>query len=482
MRLPLLTLLLLLLFAAGCRVAAPPGAADAAAVPSAFPTAAPADSLGAGGRAWQQFYQDSALTALIGSALRQNLDLRVAVQRVELARADYLERRGALYPTVSAGGTLGLDHYGRYTLSGVGNYDTNLSQNVGTDRQVATGLTPDFFLGFRSSWEVDIWGKLRSRRRAAYLRLLASEQGRNLVVTNLVAEVARNYYELLTLDNQLAVVQRNTKLQQEALRLMRIQKQAGRATELAVQQFAAQTLRTESLAYEARQRITETETRLNQLLGRYPQPITRGTSLPEAGLVGRLGVGIPAAALRHRPDVRQAEAELGAGDADIVAAQAAFLPSLTLTPYLGLNSFNYSQLFNPASVAYGVVGGLAGPILNRAQQRADLRRAAAGRNEAYYRYQQALQAGYREVVIGLRGLENYRAVADLRAREAAQLRSAIATANELYLAGYASYLEVVTAQRSALDAELNLANARRDQLLQGVLLYQALGGGWSVSN
>ena len=467
----------LILLAAGCRVATPPGAGHTAALPAAFPSAAPADSLGAGGQPWQQFYRDSALTALIDTALRQNLDLRIAVQRIELARADYLERRGALYPTVSAGGTLGLDHYGRYTLSGVGNYDTNLSQNVDANRRVATALTPDYFLGLRSSWEIDLWGKLRSRRRAAYLRLLASEAGRNLVVTNLVAEVARNYYELLTLDNQLATVRRNAKLQQDALRLIRIQKQAGRATELAVQQFAAQTLRTESLAYEASQRITEIETRLNQLLGRYPQPIGRGTTLPEAGLVGQLGAGIPVAALRHRPDVRQAEAELGAGNADIVAAQLAFLPSLTLTPYLGVNSFNYKELLNPASLAYGAIGGLAAPILNRAQQRADLRRAAAGRNEAYFRYQQTLQAGYREVVIGLSGLENFRAVADLRRREAEQLRSAVSTANDLYLAGYASYLEVVTAQRTLLEAELNLANARRDQLLQGVLLYQALGGG-----
>jgi len=479
MRLPLFLLSAFLLFTAGCRVAAPEAPSAGARLPAAFPTThGSADSLGAGGQPWHTFYQDSALTALIDTALRNNLDLRVAVQRVELARADYIERRGALFPSVSLGGTAGLDHYGRYTLSGVGNYDTNLSQNINSDQRVPTSLTPDFFGGLRSSWEIDIWGKLRSRRRAAYLRVLASEEGRRLVQTNLVAEIARNYYELLTLDNQLAVVERNARLQQNALRLMRIQKQAGRATELAVQQFAAQTLRPESLAYQARQSITETETRLNQLLGRFPAPIRRGTTLPEAGLVDKLGVGIPAAALRHRPDVRQAEAELAAGQADIAAAQAAFLPSLTLTPYLGLNAFRADLLFNPSSVVFGVVGGLAGPILNRAAFRADLRRAAAGRNETYYRYQQALQTGYRDVVIGLRGLENYRAIVDLRAREAAQLRSAIETSNELYLAGYASYLEVVTAQRSSLEAELSLANARRDQLLQGILLYQALGGGW----
>jgi multidrug efflux system outer membrane protein len=145
---------------------------------------------------------------------------------------------------------------------------------------------------------------------------------------------------------------------------------------------------------------------------------------------------------------------------------------------VGLNAFRTNLLLDPGSVVYGAVGGLAGPILNRAQYRADLRQAIAANYEGYYRYQQALQTGFREVVVGLHGLENYRAAADLRAREVAQLRSAVATSNELFVAGYASYLEIITAQRSVLEAELSLADARQAQLLQSVNLYRALGGGW----
>lgn len=470
----------LTMLAAGCRVATPADPVASPATPQTFGknNAIPTDTLSAGTMPWRQFFRDSALVGLIDTALRQNLDVRIAVTRIETYQAQYLARRGALFPTVSATGTGALDRYGEYTLNGVGNFDTNFSPNIDRRQRIPGPITPDLFVGLRSSWEIDLWGKLRSRRKAAYLRVLGSEQGRNLLITNLVADVARAYYELLTLDSQLATLERNARFQEEGLRLTKVQKQAGRVTELAVQQFAAQALRTQSLAFETRQRITETEANLNQLLGRYPQPIRRSRLLPNQPLPDKLSAGLPSTALLRRPDVRQAEFELQAGRAEIDAARAAFLPSLTLTPYVGLNAFRTSLLLDPGSVVYGAVGGLAGPILNRAQYRADLRQAVAANYEGYYRYQQALQTGFREVVVGLQGLENFRAAADLRAREVAQLRSAVATSNELFVAGYASYLEIITAQRSVLEAELSLADARQAQLLQSVNLYRALGGGW----
>ncbi|UOQ55033.1 efflux transporter outer membrane subunit [Hymenobacter cellulosivorans] len=466
-----------LLLSSGCRVAAPTEPTSAPAVPTAFVQSA-ADTLHAGHQPWRQFFQDPALTALIDTALRQNLDLRLALQRVESARAQYLARRGALLPTVSAAASASGDRYGRYTLNGVGNFDTNLSPNIDGQQRIPGPVTPEFFGGLRSSWEIDLWGKLKQRRQAAYLRVLASEQGRHLVTTNVVAEVARLYYELLTADNQLAVLERNIGLQREALKLMRVQKQAGRATELAVQQFAAQVARTESLAHEARQRVTEAETSLNRLLGRYPRRITRGQPLPGQVLPERLGAGVPATALLRRPDVRQAELELQAARADVAAARAAFLPSLTLTPYVGFNSYRAATLLDPASLAYGALAGLTGPLLNRAQFKADFRLATAGSYEAYYRYQQSLQAGFREVVNGLQGLENHRAASAARQQEVELLTKAVATSNELFVAGYASYLEVITAQRSVLEAELSLAESRHSQLQQSVSLYRALGGGW----
>jgi outer membrane protein TolC len=259
------------LLATSCRVAAPADPTVSSPLPTSFtPSAAATDTLHAGAQPWRQFFQDPALTALIDTALRQNLDLQLALQRVEGARAQYLARRGALLPTVSVAASAGADRFGRYTLNGVGNFDTNLSPNIDGQQRIPGPVTPDFFVGLRSAWEIDLWGKLRQRRQAAYLRVLASEQGRHLVTTNVVAEVARLYYELLTADNQLAVLERNLALQQEALGLMRVQKRAGRTTELAVQQFAAQVARTESLAHEARQRVTGSRKRPESAVGSLP--------------------------------------------------------------------------------------------------------------------------------------------------------------------------------------------------------------------
>ncbi|RZK60990.1 MAG: hypothetical protein EOO59_06170 [Hymenobacter sp.] len=259
-----------------------------------------------------------------------------------------------------------------------------------------------------------------------------------------------------------------------------MQKLAGRATELAVQQFKAQVLRTRSLAFETKQRITETETQLNQLMGRYPRRIARPTELAEVQVPRRLLAGVPARLVLRRPDVRQAELELAANGADLYAARAAFLPALTLTPYVGVNAFRASLLFQPSSVIAGLLGGLSAPILNRRALRADRNRATAASLESYYAYQQTLQTSVREVTNTLRGVANYDSAVTLRRQEVITLRRAVDIATDLQYTGYATYLEIITAQRSVLDAELSLAELRRTQLLQAVALYRALGGGWNT--
>ncbi len=463
-----------------CQLANPRSYPAAPPLPTSYGPPAPTDSTSIGDLPWNKFFADQTLIGLIDTALQQNLDIRQASQRVEQARANVLERRAALLPTVNATATAGFDRYGRYTLNGVGNYDTNLSQNIDGNLAIPTGFTPDYFLGLRSTWEVDLWGRLRSLRNAAQGRLLASEQGRQLVVTSIIAEVANNYYELLTYDNQLATLQRNLVLQERAYEITKVQKLAGRATELAVQQFRAQVLRTRSLAFETKQRITETETQLNQLMGRYPRRIARPTELAEVQVPARLLAGVPARLVLRRPDVRQAELALTANGADLYAARAAFLPALTLTPYAGVNAFRSSLLFQPSSVVAGLLGGLTAPILNRRALRADRNRATAASLESYYAYQQALQTSVREVTNTLRGVANYDSAVTLRRQEVVTLRRAVDIATDLQYTGYATYLEIITAQRSVLDAELSLAELRRTQLLQAVALYRALGGGWNT--
>ena len=468
-----LTLGGLLLFLTSCTVSLPLLTQPrATAVPSAFQN--PADDTATIARLdWQQFFADSALVSLIDTALRANPDLGIALQRVEQARAGLLHARGALYPQVSAGGVGSLDKYANF--SGTGNTQTNDGRNLPT-------LVPDLFVGFRSTWEIDLWGKLRSRRKAAYARLLATEQGRRLVQTQLVAQVASLYYELLTYDNQLAVLEKNRAYQERALEVVKIQKLGGRATELAVQQFAAQLLRTRSLAVEARQRIAASENTLNRLLGRYPQSIRRGRALTAQTVPAAVSAGMPAAMLLRRPDVQQAELQLTAARADVAAARAAFLPSLTLAPYMGINAYTPALLLSaPGSLAYGLLAGVAAPVLNRSAVRANYARNAAEQRAAYLNYQKTIQTGFEEVTTNLRGIENYREVADLRQQEVNALTKAVATANDLYRANYATYIEVITAQRSVLDAELNLTAARRQQFLLLIDLYRALGGGWTAA-
>lgn len=443
------------------------------AVPVAFQNPA-ADTTAIARLSWQKFFADSALVSLIDTGLRANPDLGIALQRVEQARAGLLYARGVLLPQVSAGVATSIDKFADY--SGVGNSVTY------DGRRQLPGIVPDLFVGFRSTWEIDLWGKLRSRRKAAYARLLATEQGRRLVQTSLVAQVASSYYELLTYDNQLAVLEKNRAYQERALEVVKIQKLGGRATELAVQQFAAQLLRTRSLAAEARQRIAAAENTINRLLGRYPQPIRRGRALTMQTVPAAVSAGLPATMLLRRPDVQQAELQLTAARADVAAARAAFLPSLTLAPYLGMNAYTPALLLSaPGSLAYGLLAGVAAPVFNRSAVRANYAHSAAEQRAAYLNYQKTIQTGFEEVTTNLRGLENYREVADLRQQEVNALTNAVATANDLYRANYATYIEVITAQRSVLDAELNLTAARRQQFLLLIDLYRALGGGWTAA-
>lgn len=425
----------------------------------------------------EQFFTDSLLKNLIDTALKNNPDLQVALQRMELIRSSVLLRKGLMLPTVNGVGSAGVRKFGDYTIDGVGNFDTNLSDNL-RDNQHIPNPTPDYFAGFQSSWEVDLWGKLKNRKKAAYTRFLASEKGKHLVETALVAEVASLYYELVALDNKLRILQKNIALQETALEIIRIQKTAGRVTELAVEQFTAQLLGTKSKEAEIQQEIIEAENLMNTLLGRFPQPVPRGKGILDQQLPVDRNVGIPSAMLLKRPDIQQAELELEATKADIEAARAAFLPSLTINAHLGVQAFRAAVLADPGSIAYGILGGLSAPLVNRKYLKADLARSVSQNKIAYYNYKKSILTGFSEVTGSLKALENYDKVYLLKEQQADVLHEAVTTSNDLFLAGFASYLEVITAQKAVLEAELGLINARTRQFVTVIELYRALGGGW----
>ena len=306
-------------------------------------------------------FSDPLLVKLIDSAVAKNPDVLAASRKIEMALAQFRIRKGALLPSVSISAETSVNKYGDYSMEGVGNFDTNLSANIKEDQKAPDPIVPNYFLGLRSSWEIDLWGKLKNQKRSAYLQLLASEQGKQLVITSLVAEVASRYYELLALDTELEVLKKNSALQDSAVQIAEVQKEAGRTTELGVQQFRAQHLRTQGLIIKTQQAIAAVENEINFLLGRYPQPIQRSkefdTQSPDLPVIAATPVEI----LHRRPDVRQAELLLQSYYADVTAARAALLPALTLSPFVGFNAFRGSVLFRPESIAYGVIGGATAP-------------------------------------------------------------------------------------------------------------------------
>ncbi|WP_207494477.1 TolC family protein [Aridibaculum aurantiacum] len=431
----------------------------------------------AGGRlVLKDFFTDLNLQRLIDTALATNFDLQVAVQRIEVARLNTRIANAARLPQVNAVAGLSLDKYGRYTLNGVGNFDTNLSPNIDEKRQIPDP-TPEYFLGFRSSWEADIWGRLKDRSRAAYTRYLASQKGRQWVATQLVAEVASNYYELMALDHQLKIIKTNIALQQRGLEIVEAQMAGGRATALAVRQFKAQVLNTQATELDIRQAIVRTENNLNYLLGRLPSKIVRDTSIIAKQVPARIQAGIPADILLRRPDVQQAELELIAARADISAARKAMLPSLSINPYIGLNAFKAPLLLSGASVAAGVASSLAAPIINRRAIIAGVHIANAEQATAFYNYQRNIVQGYQEVVTHLQAVDNLKQAYDLKVEEVETLTEGVANANDLYLAGYANYLEVIVAQASVLRAQIEQTNMKKEIFQSIINLYRSVGGG-----
>jgi outer membrane protein, multidrug efflux system len=441
-------------------------------VPSAY--ADRADSLNTASIKWKQYFSDTSLAGLIDIALQNNFDALIAMQRIEAARSNVRLAQGALLPSVSGYTSVAQRKFGLYTMDGAGNITTEI-----TPGKIIPINLRDYYLGLQTSWEVDLWGKLRNRKKAAIARYLGTLEGKNLVITNLVADVATSYYELLAMDNELEIILETMKLQEDALSIVRVQKQAGVVNELVVKQFEAQYLNSRILEKEVRQRIFESENRVNFLLGRYPQPINREKTQFVKPISFQVNVGIPSDLLKNRPDIRQAEYNLVASKADVKAAKAAFYPSLNINGAYGFQAFKTGLLFtSPQSVAYTIFGGLAMPLINRSAIKAEFRNANAMQREALYSYQQSIINGYVEVYNQVALIKNLDEIYVLRNDQVDVLTQSVDASNDLFKSGRASYLEVLLTQRNALDSRLQLVEAKKRQYFAFVNIYKALGGGW----
>lgn len=466
------TLFLLMVLAAGCKSLKIASLPFARTMPSAFPDSR--DTASAASMSWRSFFEDRQLVDLIDTALANNWDMLIAIQRVHMYQADALLNKGAMKPYVKAVGATGVMKFGDYTMDGAGNATTPIYDGRMVPKDLQT-----YQLGLQASWEVDVWGRLKNKKRAAFYRFLSGAEGRNLVITNLISDVATAYYELAALDNQLDIINETITLQENALDIVKVQKEAAMTNELGVEQFEAQLLGLKGMRFETQQQIMETESRINMLLGRYPQSVLRNKTMFAGPLPARIRTGIPYALLQNRPDIRQAEAELVAARADVKAAKAAFYPSLSITGGVGYSAFLPGLLFAmPQSLAYNVLGSLAAPLINRSALQAEFDKANAQQLEALYNYQRAMTRGYTEVYVQVARIGNMQRVYDLKRDQVSTLTRSITTSSELFKTGRSNYLEVLITQQNALRARLEMVSARKDVFSSTVALYRALGGGW----
>ncbi|WP_447965494.1 TolC family protein [Nitrospira sp. Ecomares 2.1] len=423
---------------------------------------------------WKDYFVDPLLHELIETAIENNLDLQMALQRIEISRSSVRAATGALMPTMGLGVGTAIRRYGLYTMDGAGNATTDFKSG----QQIPDNL-PDLFVGLQSSWEVDIWGKLQNQRSSAMAKFLASIEGTSFVVSNLVADVAIYYNELQALDNELDIIRQTLHTQYESLEVVELQKEAGRATELAVELFKAQVLNTSILEKEVLQQITITENHINFLLGRYPQTIERTKGQYFSEIPHEIASGVPSQLLANRPDVREAELQIKGSNFDLKVAKAAFFPSFNITASFGFQAFNPDFLFvAPASIAYTAVGTLVAPLINRNALQAQFNNAEANQLTAMYHYQKTILNAYVEVANELSNIHNLRKINILKKKQNEVLRQSVETSHLLYRYGRATYLEVLTAQRNTLQSDLELINFAKQLRIAAVKIYKALGGGW----
>lgn len=470
--------LAIVLVATGCVPALPGGGAREpnVGVPAAY-VAADADASTGGESAsitasppveWRAFFADGNIVALVDEALSNNQELNIALQQMLIANAEVLARRGDILPTVGIGASAGVEHVGEHTSQGEADRNSGLPSTL-----------QNYSVGLYASWEVDVWRRLRNLRDAAINRYLASVEGRNFMITRIVAEIASSYYELMSLDRQLEVVRTTIELQQRSVEIAQLQFQSAHATAVAVARFEAELRRYQAQEFEIRQRIVEAENHLNFLVGRFPRPIARRSAEFLDLQPPDVHAGMPGELLENRPDIRQAELALEATRYDVRAARARYFPALRLDAGAGYQSTSVRNLFTtPGSLLFGILGNLAAPLINRRAITSAYFAADARQQLAVFDYERSILAGYIEVVNRMNLIENRTRSLELRVQQVERLEESIELSTQLFNAARADYLEVLTARRDSLEAQLELIETKREQLSAAVGLYQALGGGW----
>lgn len=468
-----------LILASGCKVHEVTTATSRIVLPEEYQGVEKDTTLSIAQIAWENYFQDPRLKSLIGSALENNQDNLMTLERIKASRAMMQAAKAGLLPAVSGMAGASQRKFGEYTMDGVGNFDTNFSEFVPEDKKIPDPYR-DFIIGASFEWELDVWGKLANRKKSAVARFMASEEMAKAVRTWLVSEVASNYYELLAIDAEIDVLHENIRLQEIGLRLITELKEGGRANQLAVDQFEALVLNSKAQLEAKTREQRSTEYGLSRLVGSLEFPSDR-IELDSAVERPRIReIGLPAQMLQYRPDVKEAEFLLQASRFDVNSAKAAFYPSINLFGMAGFNAFDFSKLFfAPASTAYQIGAGLTAPIFNRRQIQAAFEVAKADQRIALLEYEKRTLNAYLEVLDLINQIETLENQLKLKQYEVSVQERSVENSNTLFSVGYANYLEVINAQSRALESAIELADLKASRLQANVQLYRALGGGWN---
>jgi multidrug efflux system outer membrane protein len=429
--------------------------------PSAFRAENAETNLPLADRAWWDVYQDPTLQSLVHIALTNNYDLRIAATRVEQSRALAAQARSQFFPGATYDGTVSR---GRNYVFGT----AFPSRGATTSSAIAT---------LNAFWELDLWGRVRRLNESARAQLLASEQGRRGVRLSLLSDVATAYFELLELDQELEISSRTTNSFAESLRIFSRRLEEGTASALESSRAQAALEDAAASVPSIRQRISAIENRLCVLLGRNPGPIERPATLLSQTMP-EVPPGLPSALLQRRPDVLESEQLLHSANARIGVSVAEFFPTIGLTALLGKVSPELSAFTAGSANAWGIGAQGTGPLFQGGRILSQYKQAKAARDQAELEYRQTVLNSFREVSDALVSRQELAQVRTHLSSQVSSLGTAVKLSSQRYVAGKASYYEVLEAQQQLFPAELNLARTQLDQLLAMVNLYKALGGGW----
>jgi len=435
---------------------------------------APSTSESVANLPWWELLKDPELQRLIRTALEENQDVRTAAASIEEFQAQLVISRFDLAPSLGYGGQAFVYNAERNAVGiplggGSGVFIPGQGGSTLSNESAYAGL----------KWEVDIWGRIRRSIEATRAQLLSRREGQRAIVLGLVGAVAEAYFDLRQLDLQIEITRRTLKAWDDTMRISRIKLDQGAISKLDLDRFEAERANAAAQLADLERQTVQKENQISLLLGRKPAQISRGVALTEQMMPPEVPAGLPSDLLRRRPDILQAEQDVMAATANIGVAQASRFPQLSLTGALGVANPQINSFAPGVGFTQFASASIAGPLLNATSLGYQVTVAEARTKQASLQYEKAIVTAFREVEDALIATQKTREQRTAQEIQVAALRSAFELADLRYKGGRASYLDVLTAQRSLFDAELALARTQRTQLVSVVQLYKALGGGWS---